>query len=89
MKYYGDGKEEIRELAINATRIVMQKITGYGVKTILPELLKGMEESKSWRGKIASIWALGNMAYCAPKQLSSRLPLIVSSISKAISDTHP
>ena len=67
MKYYGDGKEEIREIAINATRIVMQKMTGYGVKIILPELLKGMEESKSWRGKIASIWALGNMAYCAPK----------------------
>jgi hypothetical protein len=29
------------------------------------------------------------MAYCSPKQLAANLPLIVSSISRAISDTHP
>lgn len=67
MKYYGDGQEGIRDIAINATKIIMQRLTGYGVKLLLPELLKGMVENKSWRGKIACIWALGNMAYCAPK----------------------
>jgi hypothetical protein len=89
MKYFGDAQEEVREVAINATRIIMKRLTGYGVKVLLPEFMRGVVESKSWRGKIACIWCLGNMAYCAPNQLSSRLPEIVNCISKAISDTHP
>jgi hypothetical protein len=66
-KYFGDGKEEVRSISINATRILMERLTGYGVKIILPFLFKGIVEAKAWRGKIATIWALGNMAYCSPK----------------------
>lgn len=67
MKYFGEGRDEIRDISINATRLLMQKLTGYGVKIILPHLLQGLDENKAWRGKIANIWALGNMAYCSPK----------------------
>jgi hypothetical protein len=67
MKYFGDGKEEIRKISINATRLIMSRLSGYGVKVILPYLFQGIEDSKAWRSKIANIWALGNMAHCSPK----------------------
>ena len=55
MRYYGDGKDEIREIAFNATRRLMHKLTVYGVKFVLSELQKGIEDSKSWRVKMTSI----------------------------------
>ena len=38
MKYFGDGREEIRKISINATKLVMERLSGYGVKVILPYL---------------------------------------------------
>lgn len=88
MYFFGDPCEDIRELALHATKIIMSRLTGYGVKIVLPYLLKGLEEP-SWRAKFNNIWALGNMAFCSPKQLSSCLPQIVPKLSQALSDTHP
>jgi len=45
----------------------MRVLSGYGVKIILPYLLKGLNDNSSWRAKVNNIWALGNMAYCSPK----------------------
>lgn len=44
MKYFGDGKPEVRDLAISAARTLMQRMTGYGVKLLLPHLLHGLDE---------------------------------------------
>ena len=52
----------------------MSNITAYGVSLLLPIILKSLEEKPAWRSKIANLWALGNMAYCSPKTLSSCLP---------------
>ena len=38
MKYFGDGKEDIRKISLNSTRLIMERLTGYGVKIILPYL---------------------------------------------------
>ena len=80
--------DTIRELSIRITKEVMRTLSGYGVKIVLPHLLHGLED-KPWRVKITNIWALGNMAYCSPKQLSSCLPQIVPKLSVALAETDP
>jgi len=67
----------------------MRVLSGYGVKIILPYLLRGLNDNSSWRAKVNNIWALGNMAYCSPKQLSQCLPQIVPKLSHCLADTHP
>jgi len=49
--------------------------------------LKELEQD-SWRSKFATVEALGNMAYCAPKQISSFLPQIVKGLREVMNDTH-
>jgi hypothetical protein len=41
MNFFGDQNESIRELSLNATKVAMESISSYGVKLILPLLLKG------------------------------------------------
>lgn len=66
MFFFGETNETVKDLALHATKLLMSKLTGYGVKIILPQLLQGLEDS-SWRAKFNNIWALGNMAFCSPK----------------------
>ncbi|KAL4445680.1 hypothetical protein ABPG74_006231 [Tetrahymena malaccensis] len=88
MHFFAETNETIKDLALSATKLLMSRLTGYGVKIILPQLLKGLEES-AWRAKFNNIWALGNMAFCSPKQMSQCLPQIVPQLSNCLSDTHP
>mgnify|MGYP001810832037 CR=1 FL=1 len=39
MKYFGETKVQIRDIAINAARTIMSKMTSQGVKIMLPNLL--------------------------------------------------
>ena len=87
--YIGDQSEDIRDLSVRIIKILMRVLSGYGVKIILPYLLKGLNDNSSWRAKVNNIWALGNMAYCSPKQLSQCLPQIVPKLSHSLADTHP
>lgn len=45
----------------------MNNLSAFGVKQVLPVLLKELEDGSGWRSKVAKIWALGNMAFCSPK----------------------
>ncbi|KAJ1919766.1 translational activator of GCN4 [Mycoemilia scoparia] len=84
---FGDASAGVREAATDASRVIMGKLTGYGVKTILPTLLKGTEDNQ-WRTKKGSVEMLGSMAFCAPKQLSTSLPSVVPEIVSVAADSH-
>ncbi|GJP65751.1 hypothetical protein CLOP_g22614, partial [Closterium sp. NIES-67] len=85
---YSDQATPVREATVHASRCIMGQLSAPGVKLILPALLKGLEE-KAWRSKQGSVQLLGAMAFCAPRQLSHCLPLVVPKLSEVLTDTHP
>ena len=83
----GDSDESIRVHADEVIKRIMQAISEYGVKFIIPVLIKGSNE-KNWRTKLNSIHALGFVAHFRTKQLSTCLPLIVPQLTSMINDTN-
>ncbi|GJE94641.1 ARM repeat-containing protein [Phanerochaete sordida] len=84
---FGDATNDVREATYDAARVIMGNLSGYGVKTILPTLLEGLDE-KQWRTKKGSIELLGMMAYCAPRQLSQSLPIVIPRLTGVLTDSH-
>lgn len=84
---FGDSVPEVREAAQETARAIMANMSGYGLKTILPDLLSGLEE-KQWRTKKGSIELLGMMAYCSPRQLSLSLPIVIPQLTGVLTDSH-
>jgi HEAT repeat protein len=88
MKIFGDAVEELRELSTQVLNLAMRRLSGYGVKKILPALIEGCNDSNS-RSKLSNLNALGSIAYCASKQLANSLPEIVPKLTVATVDTDP
>jgi len=44
----------------------MGRMSNHAIKQVLPIFLNGLYV-ENWRSKLASVEALGNMAFCAPR----------------------
>lgn len=84
---FGDATADVREATHDAARVIMGNLSGYGVKLITPSLLEGLDD-KQWRSKKGSIELLGMMAYCAPRQLSQSLPVVIPRLTEVLTDSH-
>jgi hypothetical protein len=51
----------------------MGQFSNFAIKQALPQFLSELQND-NWRSKYSTVEALGNMAYCAPKQISTFLP---------------
>ena len=69
LKSFSDPSDHVRAAARNSVGLVMSKLSGHGVKLLVPAVLAGLQED-DWRTKQASIEMLGSMSHCAPKQLA-------------------
>jgi HEAT repeat protein len=84
---FSDPSRDVQEATTNTARVIMSKLSGHGVKLTLPSLLSGLEVVQ-WRSKRGAIQLLGSMVYCAPKQLSVSLPVVVPRLVEVLNDTH-
>jgi hypothetical protein len=84
----GDSVVEVRDACWAAAQASMAEVSSQGVKMILPALLSGLKE-RQWRTKAGAAEVLGAMAYCAPRQLSLCLPLVVPQLADALADAGP
>jgi HEAT repeat protein len=87
LKFLGDTNEEVRTLTSDVMKKVMSNISEFGIKQILPVLMKGTTHKNS-KIKRNSILALGSIANCGTKQLSKNLPKIVPQLTEATNDTN-
>ena len=78
LRCFDSGNQDVVLAAQETSSTVM----GVGVKMVLPKFLSTLDDTKCTK------YLPGAMAFCAPKQLSSALPSIVSRLLEVMSDPH-
>lgn len=78
---FADGKAEVRQATLDATRSLMGCVSSAGARLLLPALLqRATRDDASWRSRAGVLEWLGAMASLAPSVLAARLPDIVLQI---------
>ncbi|KXJ92134.1 armadillo-type protein [Microdochium bolleyi] len=84
---FGDSNADIRDSCLAAAKACFAKLSSYGVKQILPRLLRGLDDDQ-WRSKRGACDLLGAMAYLDPQQLAQSLPDIIPPLTAVLNDSH-
>lgn len=87
MSCISDHNAAVRACANAANQQIIKNFSNYAIKQVVPMFLDGLKND-NWRSKLAAVEAVGNMAYCAPKQISGFLPDIVTALREVLNDTH-
>ena len=77
----------MRQRANATNKQILGNLSNYAIKQVVPMFLNGLL-TDNWRGKYASVEAIGDMAFCAPKQILGFLPDIVKALREVLTDTH-
>ncbi|CAO1627100.1 unnamed protein product [Sympodiomycopsis kandeliae] len=85
---FGDSKTEVRDATEETAKVIMQHVSAYCAKLMMPTLLEGLDE-KQWRTKKGAIELLGAYSSAAPNQLAAALPTVIPRLSGVLSDAHP
>lgn len=84
---FGDSNADIRDSCLGAAKACFARLSSYGVKQILPTLLRGLDDDQ-WRSKRGACDLLGAMAYLDPQQLAQSLPDIIPPLTAVLNDSH-
>ncbi len=84
---FGDTDTDVREACLDTAKTCFASLSSYGVKQILPPLLRGLDEPQ-WRSKKGACDLLGAMAYLDPEQLAQSLPEIIPALTNVLADSH-
>jgi HEAT repeat protein len=88
MNCFGHKDKKIQEATKRAGKVIMQNVSGGGLKIVLPGILASLTERSVWQAKIGSIEMLSILAHSQPKQLPTSLPIIIPALAGVLADTH-
>ena len=88
LQRFGDSSADVRKAAAVTARAFMSTLTGFGVRRVVPSVLRAMKGNKDWRQKCGAVELLGAMAFVSPRQLSVCLPLVVPRLIALLADSR-
>jgi hypothetical protein len=81
-----DANADVRDAGMATTRAVMGQMSGFGVRHVVPMIIRALRSNSDALQKVGAIELLGSMAYVQPRQLSLCLPQIVPRLAKLTLD---
>eukprot|EP01127_Copromyxa_protea_P019883 TRINITY_DN6540_c0_g3_i1.p1 TRINITY_DN6540_c0_g3~~TRINITY_DN6540_c0_g3_i1.p1 ORF type:complete len:2511 (-),score=671.28 TRINITY_DN6540_c0_g3_i1:99-7439(-) len=88
MNCFGHKDKKVQEATRRTGKVIMQNVSGGGLRIVLPGILASLTERSVWQAKIGSIEMLSILAHSQPKQLPVSLPIIIPALAGVLTDTH-
>ncbi|KAG5481373.1 hypothetical protein LSCM4_07084 [Leishmania orientalis] len=82
-----DSDPNISECADDAAKELMAKLSGVGLRQLIPRLVEGLA-SDSAKKRVPPLNFIGYVAFCSPKQLAAALPEIMKHIRGCLFDVN-
>ncbi|KAK7196793.1 hypothetical protein NESM_000619600 [Novymonas esmeraldas] len=82
-----DTDANISECADDAAKELMAKLSGVGLRQLIPRLVEGLA-SDSAKKRVPPLNFIGYVAFCSPKQLAAALPEIMKHIRGCLFDVN-